>query len=428
MMMGRVIMKILWITNTPLEIIGEKVYGKRSNGVWMSALLQDFIKENNYQLIVATSVPVSETIRLEEKGIVYYGIPNQVPLLYDENKKSNSFAWQEMIEQEHPDLIQVWGTEFTHGLCALRVAGDIPSVIYMQGYLQSIARHYLAGMTNSELRSSLTFRDIIKRDSILQQQKKYIISKQKEKEMFVRSGRIICENDWCEDSVKALNPDIKVYRCPLSINRIFSEKKWNIEQAEPHSIICTASGYPLKGLHMVLRAVALLKNKYPDIKLYVPGAKMVAEDSLQWLIRKRGYTNYIERLIRELNIKNNIVWLGMLSQEQLAERYAKTRVFVLSSAIENHASSLKEAMMVGTPSIATYVGGIPEYVRHGENGFLYRFEEYEIMAGYISKLFDDNKMAVKISENGRVDMYHLHSRNNVYKTICDIYGKITEEK
>ena len=61
--------------------------------------------------------------------------------------------------------------------------------------------------------------------------------------------------------------------------------------------------------------------------------------------------------------------------------YPKTRVFVLSSSIENHASSLKEAMMVGTPSIATFVGGVPEYVRHGENGFLYRFEEYEIMAG-----------------------------------------------
>ena len=118
----------------------------------------------------------------------------------------------------------------------------------------------------------------------------------------------------------------------------------------------------------------------------------------------------------------------MISQEQLAEQYAKTRVFVLSSSIENHASSLKEAMMVGTPSIATSVGGVPEYVRHGENGFLYRFEEYEIMAGYIKKLFEEDSTAAKISKNGRKDMYYLHSGNNVYKTICDIYKKITEGK
>lgn len=421
-------MKILWITNTPLEILGEKIYGKRPNGLWMSALLQDFIKENSYQLIVATSAAVSDTIRLEEKDVVYYAIPNQVPLLYDENEKSNSFAWEKMIEQEQPDLIQVWGTEFTHGLCALRVAGEIPSIIYMQGYLQSIARHYLAGMTAYELKKSVTIRDVIKHDSIAKQQQKYIVSSRKEKEMLELSGKIICENDWCEDSVKALNPDVEVYRCPLSINTVFSEKKWNIENAEPHSIICTASGYPLKGLHMVLRAVALLKNLYSDIKLYVPGPKMVADNSIQWRLRKRGYAKYIEKLIKELGIEENIVWLGMISQEQLAEQYAKTRVFVLSSSIENHASSLKEAMMVGTPSIATFVGGVPEYVRHGENGFLYRFEEYEIMAGYIKKLFEEDSTAVKISENGRKDMYYLHSGNNVYKTICDIYKKITEGK
>ena len=59
----------------------------------------------------------------------------------------------------------------------------------------------------------------------------------------------------------------------------------------------------------------------------------------------------------------------MLSEEKLAEQYAKTRVFVLSSSIENHASLLKEAMLVGTPSIATFAGGVPEYMRNGENGF-----------------------------------------------------------
>lgn len=421
-------MKILWITNTPLEILGERIYGERPNGLWMSALLKDFIKENKYQLIVATSAAVADTIRLEENGVVYYAIPNQVPLLYDENKKNNTLAWKKMIEQEQPDLIQVWGTEFTHGLCALRVAGEVPSVIYMQGYLQSIARHYLAGMTTYELKNSVTIRDVIKHDSIAKQQQKYVVSSKKEKEMFELSGNIICENDWCEDSVKALNPDVEVYRCPLSINIVFSEKKWNIENVEPHSIICTASGYPLKGLHMVLRAVALLKKRYLDIKLYVPGPKMVADDSIQWHLRKRGYTKYIEKLIKELEIEENVVWLGILSQEQLAEQYAKTRVFVLSSAIENHASSLKEAMMVGTPSIAAFVGGIPEYVRHGENGFLYRFEEYEIMAEYIKKLFEEDSTAVKISENGRKDMYRLHSGNNIYKIICGIYKKITEGK
>jgi glycosyltransferase involved in cell wall biosynthesis len=201
-----------------------------------------------------------------------------------------------------------------------------------------------------------------------------------------------------------------------------------MESAEPHSVICTASGYPLKGLHMVLRAVALLKKEYSDIKLYVPGSKMISDGSVQWLLRKRGYTKYIEQLIKELKIEENIIWLGQLSQEQLAKQYAKTGAFVLSSSIENHSSSLKEAMMVGVPSIASAVGGIPEYVRHGENGFLYRFEEYEIMAGYIKKLFDDDKLAEKLSEAGRQDMIRLHGGTDVFETMRDIYHGIAGEK
>lgn len=419
-------MKILWIVNTPLGLLGRSLYGREENGLWMSALLDDFRSYSEHRLIVATSAAIKETFRGEEDGIVYYAIPNQVPLLYDENKAENRRAWKHMLDAEKPDLIQVWGTEFTHGLCALRAAGDIPSVIYMQGYLGSIARHYLAGISHKELSMTVTFRDIIKRDSIERQQKRYFESTKKEKEMFRLAGSVICENNWCENSIKAVAPGVTVYRCPLSINQVFTEKQWNIEKAEPHSVICTASGYPLKGLHMVLRAVALLKSEYPDIKLYVPGSKMVSDGSVQWLLRKRGYTNYIEKLIKQLGVEEHIVWLGQLSQEQLAEQYAKTRVFVLSSSIENHSSSLKEAMMVGTPGIASAVGGIPEYVRHGENGFLYRFEEYEIMAQYIKILFEDDGLAMRLSKAGQNDMKKLHSDFDILKNITDIYCKILE--
>ena len=84
------------------------------------------------------------------------------------------------LEEEKPELIQVWGTEFTHGLCALRQAKGIPSVVYMQGFLGSIARYYLAGIEEKELKKCVTFRDFVKRDSILEQQKKYYRSAKKE--------------------------------------------------------------------------------------------------------------------------------------------------------------------------------------------------------------------------------------------------------
>lgn len=417
-------MKLLWIVNSPLGPLGEKLYGQRNNGVWMDALMQSFTERNEHDLVIAVTASVSETIRMEENGIVFYALPDQPPILYNENKEDNIRVWKKLLSDERPDLIQVWGTEFTHGLCALRAAVGIPSVIYMQGFIGSIARHYLAGMTQDELKRSVTFRDIIKNDSIVKQQKKYYASTVKEKELFELSKNVICENDWCENSIRAVVPEVNIYRCPLSINQVFAQKDWDINKAEPHSIICNASGYPLKGLHMLLRAVALLKEKYPDIKLYVPGEKVISDGSVEWLLRKRGYTKFIEKLMKELDLYDNIIWLGALPQDKLAEQYAKARVFVLCSAIENHSSSLKEAMMVGTPCVASAVGGVPEYVTHGENGLLYRFEEYDILAMHIKRLFEDDTLSGRLSASAKESMRKLHGEQDIYGTINHIMSSI----
>ena len=84
--------------------------------------------------------------------------------------------------------------------------------------------------------------------------------------------------------------------------------------------------------------------------------------------------------------------------------------------------------MAGVPCIASAVGGIPEYVRHGENGLLFRFEEYDIMAEYIEKLFEDDALAQKLSGAGRRDMTAYHAGEGIFERICGIYENIWEEK
>jgi glycosyltransferase involved in cell wall biosynthesis len=128
--------------------------------------------------------------------------------------------------------------------------------------------------------------------------------------------------------------------------------------------------------------------------------------------------------MKELDLYDNIIWLGALSQDKLAEQYAKARVFVLCSAIENHSSSLKEAMMVGTPCVASSVGGVPEYVTHGENGLLYRFEEYDILAMHIKRLFEDDTLSGRLSANAKESMRKLHGEQDIYGTINNIMSSI----
>lgn len=421
-------MKVLWIVNTLLNDLSMHLLGKGSNGVWMDALLKDFKEVGEHQLIVATATKIKERVRLEKDGVVYYALPDDYPIRYNEKKKKNQAQWARLLEEEKPDIIQVWGTEFTHGLCALEQAKNIPSVIYMQGFLGSIARYYLAGISRAELKRTHTFRDTVKRDSILAQQRRYYRSAKKEAKTLSLSGRIISENEWCNAQVKAVCPTIKTYECPLSINEVFSKTTWEIEKAERHLITCTASGYTIKGLHMVLRAAALLKKEYPDIKICVPGTPVKAGKSLKGRLRKNGYTKYLENLVQKLGVQENLVWLGNLTQEELAKQYEKTHVFAMSSSIENHSSSLKEGMMVGVPCITSAVGGIPEYVHHGENGLLYRFEEYEMLAKLIRDVFEDDDLAKRLSKNAREDMLKLHKGQALYQKITAIYEEILNER
>ena len=132
-----------------------------------------------------------------------------------------------------------------------------------------------------------------------------------------------------------------------------------------------------------------------------------------------------------MEVKNKILELRTkkgISQEELAKQYEKSHVFMMSSSIENHSSSLKEAMMVGVPCISSAVGGIPEYVEHGQNGYLYRFEEYALAAKYIEDIFENDELAEHLSKTARNNMLKLHESDDLYEKIVGIYKKMVEGK
>lgn len=417
-------MKLLWIVNLLLGPLCRKLNNKESNGLWMSAFMNTLKERSDCELVIASTASVPQTVREEEDGVVYYALPDKPPMLYDENKPANLKAWRALLDSEKPDLIEIWGTEFTHGLCALKEAGDIPSIIRMQGYVSAIAKHYLAGMTPAELRSSLTFRDIVTRDGIARQQQKYFRAAKKEAEMIELSQRVICQNGWGEKLIKAQHPDAEVYFCPLSIGEAFFNSRRDSDKTEPYSIMCNAAGYSLKGLHVLLRAVALLKNKYPAIKLFVPGYVPVSDGSFSQFLRKRGYSKYIEKLIRQLGVQENVVWLGRMTQEELARQYATKSLFVLGSSIENQSGSLIEAMIVGLPVISSAVGEIPEFIKDGENGLLYRFGEHDVLSVLIDRIFSDKELSLRLAEHGCRDMRKEHDPDRINEIMLGIYSDV----
>ena len=81
----------------------------------------------------------------------------------------------------------------------------------------------------------------------------------------------------------------------------------------------------------------------------------------------------------------------------MCKRYLQSHVFVCPSFIENSPNSVGEAQLLGIPCIASFVGGVSDMVVDGETGLLYRFEEVEMLAAAVCRIFTDDKFAKRLS-------------------------------
>lgn len=419
-------MRVLWITNGPFGLLCELAgQSMPAGGSWLDAAFEALENEKNLELTVITVLPIKEIIKKKLGNHSFYILPGGFASQYDHSLSENKKIWEKIREECRPDLVQIWGTEYAHGYLALQVMKGIPSVIYMQGVMSQIARHYLANMSEKELAESISLRDILKFDWIRRRQQKFYRRSSIENEMIRIAGNVIVENEWCESHCKAIAPDCIAYKSKLTIKKDFYKQEWKAEMIRPYTIMCNATGgYPIKGFHMLLKAMELVIRKYSDSKLLIPGEKSPLDKSFFEKLRINGYTKYIISTIKKLHLENNIVFLGELTSEQMAEQMASSNVFVMPSSIENHSSTLIEAMIVGTPCISSYVGGIPEYLQHNVNGLLYRFEEYEILASHIIKIFDNPAFASGIALNGRAFMRDSRNASNLKKELLWIYEKV----
>lgn len=418
-------MKILWVTNIPFGphniLTGQK---KSSNGLWIGAAYEALKNEEGLELFIVTVSRVSEIKRIKDGRHTFLLLPGGDPEEYNHKKSKNRRVWETIQDEITPDLLQVWGTEFTHSYLALQVMKEIPSVIYMQGVMGQIARHYLSGINYIELIKSITLRDILRSDWITMQQSNFYKRSLTEAKMIQISGNVIVENNWCELHCKSLSASCKSYYSKLSINEVFFQEEWSLEKMTPYTIMSNAGGYPIKGLHVLLNAMSIVIKKYPNAKLNIPGEKSPFEKSIFEQIKIGGYSKYIKKLILKLKLENNICFLGQLSNVQMAKQMATSNVFVIPSSIENHSSTLIEAMIVGAPCISSYVGGVPEYLIHNSNGLLYRFEEHEILAEHIFKFFSNLKYASEIALNGKSMMRNARNSNHLKTDFLNIYKDI----
>ena len=129
--------------------------------------------------------------------------------------------------------------------------------------------------------------------------------------------------------------------------------------------------------------------------------------------------------IKKYNLEKNVVFLGALDEKAMCERYLKSHVFISPSSIENSPNSVGEAMILGTPTVTSDVGGVKTLFRHNEDGFIYQADAPYMLADCIIKIFESDELAKVFSENARKHASVTHNRENNLKTMIKIYEEIS---
>ena len=143
---------------------------------------------------------------------------------------------------------------------------------------------------------------------------------------------------------------------------------------------------PLYNVACVLRAFAIIQQRYPEAKL------TVAADG--WLRPE------LEELARQLELRDT-KFIGFVPFEKMPALYDQTDIYLTATDIDNMPSSITECMASGVPVVTTDAGGIPYIVTHEETCLMVPRNDHQAMAEAAFRLLNDPELAVRLTRNAR---------------------------
>ncbi|WP_164924814.1 glycosyltransferase [Thermodesulfovibrio yellowstonii] len=131
----------------------------------------------------------------------------------------------------------------------------------------------------------------------------------------------------------------------------------------------------------------------------------------------------------EIIIPVDIIKTGSISNDiQLAEFYSSADLMVLPTLADNLPNTLLESMSCGTPVVAFNNGGVPEVIKHMENGYLVKNRDVEELARAL-KLFLSNDIFLKsLSENCRNHICKNFSQDKEIKKYIELYSELIKNE
>lgn len=419
-------MRILWINNIAIPKIARAVgMVEVPVGGWMVKLADELIKREDIELAIA--FPYTKNVDGTIDGVNYYSFNFHASKVKIDNLGGQDQRIRDIIGKFSPDVIHIFGTEHPHSYAVTQVCKEFGMqdkvVVSIQGIVSVITRHYCAHLDWKTIHAR-TLRDFYK-GNISAEKKKFENAGKFEIETIKEVKHVLGRTDWDRACTKLINPFAKYhFNNEMLRDSFYTAPKWDIDKCQKYSIFFSQAVMPLKGLHLLLEAVTILKKDFPEIKVYIAGKSYYEKKT--WKLSY--YEKYILKYIKDKDLRDVVSFLGFLDEKSMCQQYLKSHVFVSASTIENSPNSVCESMILGVPTVSSMVGGVVNLLEHGTEGYYYQADAPYMLAHYIEKIFNDENLAKQFSVCARKRAQQRHSVSEIIEELSGVYTEIYSEK
>lgn len=219
--------------------------------------------------------------------------------------------------------------------------------------------------------------------------------------------------------VRSISEEKKIVRIHSGVNidrymnsRVNIEEKKSALGLNPKDLVVGTVGWllPIKGPEVLLKSMDKVWQDRSDVQLVFVG-KGELEEELKAETFQRG-------------VSEKVKFLGW--RDDVPEIMPVFDLFALPSLNEGMGRVLVEAMAAGKPVVASNVGGIPDLVHHGQNGFLVEPGDVNGLAAAIGKLLVDDNLRREMGKRGQA-MAHNFSEGKMVEKIDALYASLLHD-
>ncbi len=245
-----------------------------------------------------------------------------------------------------------------------------------------------------------------------------------QKEKFESADTVITNTKYNERHIKSIlnsTNGSKIHTIYEGINlNQFRPGKRNEDLSNEVRILSVARLIEEKGLIYLLKACRILKDKGISFKCEIVGG---SEEPFY-----RAYLILIKKMRLQLELEDDVFFLGTQPFENVIKKYKESDIFVLPCVVAENGgrdispNSLIEAMAMKLPVITTNISALAEIVDDGINGLVVESKDEAMLSEAIIRLINDSELRKRLGENARVK---VREKFNITKNITQ-YSELFE--